>query len=271
DLGRRADRRAEDRRTACQRLDGDEAEALELAGRQHERVRRAVVGGQMALGHEAEEPDVIGQAERDRERLEYRAKRAGASDEQEHARKALPHGGHRSDQRVEAHARLEVAEREQERTIDGPPERPPLDFLRALRMESLDVGSAHDLDDPISIDAIEIPEKTRREITEDLDTADSAERHSLERPEQERSSTSNESATVQARHAAPRSVLERRRGVKRVEARKATPERRRENTERANRLMEMENVGAVGRHRRLDRPSRAQYRRPHERGQRPSI
>src|SRR5262249_28128591 len=135
--------------------------------------------------------------------LEQRAKRARATDEKQHARKALPHGGHCPDQRVEPHPGLEVAQREEERAVDGQPERPTLALPRAVRMEPLDVGSAHDLHDPIPADAVEVPEKTRREIAQDLDTGGSVERRALERPEEEGAGTAHESAAVQARHAAP--------------------------------------------------------------------
>ena len=170
-LRRGSDRRAEDGCAARQRFHRDQAESLELAGRQHERVGRAVVGGQVTLGHEAEEPDVLGQAERDREGLEQRAQRAGAADQQEHAGKALPHGGHRPDQRVEPHARLEVAQREEERAIARQPQRLPLGLSRAAGMEALDVGAPHDLHDPLSADAVEIPEQTGREVAQHLDAA----------------------------------------------------------------------------------------------------
>jgi hypothetical protein len=55
DLGRGAHGRAEHRRAARERLDGDEPEALELARRQDEEICRLVVARQVGVRHEAEE------------------------------------------------------------------------------------------------------------------------------------------------------------------------------------------------------------------------
>ena len=247
DLGRRADRRPENGRAAGERLHRDEPEALELAGRQHERVRRLVVERKRLVGHEAQELHVRLEAERVALRLEKLGERAGPPDQQERVGPPRLHDRHRAQQAVETHARLEVPDREQERPVRRNPELAPDRAAIGRRLEPLRRRRAGDHDDPVPRHGVELPDLVGREVAEDVDQRDPPQAGALERPQHRDARRAHEPRAVPVGHPAPRAVFERRRRVEAVEARKPAGRPGGERAVPRERLVQMQDVRTLPR------------------------
>ena len=252
-LRRGADARADHGRPARQRFHGDEAEALQLTRGQHEGVGDLVVARQVVLGDEAQERDVLVETTRPRLALECLAQRAGAADQQVHVGPAPRDDRHRAQQRVESHARLEVAHGQQERPVQRQAElgaQPPAVGGGA---EAREIGAARNLHDALGRDPVELPEQRGREVAEDVDARRALQARALDGPERDHAGHAGEPAQVMRGHAPARAVLERRRRVERIQRRPAAAERRGEDTVARQRLVHVQDVG-LGQQRRRAAP-----------------
>src|SRR5262249_12116347 len=107
-----------------ERLERDEAEALERDAREHDEIGRLVEDGQVRIVDAAGEAHAAGHAERRRARLEAWPEPPAATDDQPRVREA----GERGQRRPEADAGPQAAHGEEERPPPPPappPARPP--------------------------------------------------------------------------------------------------------------------------------------------------
>ena len=187
-------------------------------------------------------------------RVQRRAQRAGAADQQVRLRQAPGEDRHRGQQRVEAHARFEIAHGEQERPVEREAE---LDTDVAPvpgRPEAREVGAPGDLHESLGRNAIELPQQGGREVAQDVDARRAPQARALDRPQGQRAGQAGGAAEVMRGHPPPRAVLERRRRVERVERGQAPAARGGQDAVGGERLVQMQDVGLLEeRRRRLPR------------------
>ena len=111
----RADRGAENGSTAGKRFGGDEAETFQRKRRQDKQVGGLIVGGELVIGDEAQEPDTALETEGLDQAAETGVFGSFAADEQKSAGSGGKDGGHGLDQVVQAHAGGKAADREKQR------------------------------------------------------------------------------------------------------------------------------------------------------------
>ena len=180
-------------------------------------------------------------------RFEGCAQRSDATDQEQGVRPSRLHDRHRVQQIVEAHAGLEIPDREQERPVRRDPERAPDGAAIGGRPEPLRFRRTGDHDDALPRHGVELPELVGREMAENVNQRGTSEARALERPQHRGAGRAHQAGPVPRGHPAARPVLERRRRIEAVEAGKSTAGPRGERPVARERLVQMEDVGRLPR------------------------
>jgi hypothetical protein len=218
DLWNGPHRRAEYRRAASERLDGDEAESFEFPRREDEQIGRLVVAGQIRIGQITEEPHVVPKPERLRELFELFSTGSGASNGQQEFRDRMAQARQGADQGIKAHAGFEVTDAEQQWSVKGEVESAAQRFLGGGRLEAIQICSSGDELEAVGGDSVQAPELVGREAAQDADSLGGAETGTLHPPQQSLSAATAETAAVQAGHSGAGGILQWGRGQKIIEA-----------------------------------------------------
>lgn len=174
----------EDWSPAGQSFGCHEAKPLKFSGGQHEGICRLVVEGQSGLRNKPQKADVFSETKGGRERFQILTERATSADQQVRFGRVLTQARHGPNQSVQAHARLEIAEREKQKRSGWETEGFAHSVAIRCRLESLGIHTSRNLYDSLGGNSVELSELARGEVAQHVNAAGTPEADALDNPQE---------------------------------------------------------------------------------------